>query len=215
MHPNPIFRQQGDVEALAAARQMGFGVLTCVVEGEILASHVPFVLGEAERPKAQLHLVRSNPIARSLAAGECIKALLAVSGPHAYISPDWYGAADQVPTWNYQAVHLRGQLVALPDEGIEESVAALSERFEGLLAAQSGKALWTLDKMTRKTLEGMLRAIRPFELVVETVESTSKFGQNKTPEQRQGAAQGLKNSTIGSEIDQLIKLMQAVDLAGS
>jgi len=54
------------------------------------------------------HLVRSNPIAQCLRAGER-KAVLAVSGPDAYVSPDWYARMpDQVPTWNYVAVHLRG-----------------------------------------------------------------------------------------------------------
>ena len=43
---------------------------------------------------AELHLARSNPIAR---ASLPTPALIAVSGPDAYISPDWYGPHEQVP----------------------------------------------------------------------------------------------------------------------
>ena len=50
-----------------------------------LVSHVPFLLGEGE---AEMHLVRSNPLARALAAGP-LPALLAVTGPDGYVSPDW------------------------------------------------------------------------------------------------------------------------------
>ena len=60
-----------------------------------------------------LHLVRSNPIARSAcrAGAGCDDRGV---GPDSYISPDWYGVPDQVPTWNYVAVHLRGTLEQRP-----------------------------------------------------------------------------------------------------
>ena len=93
----------------------GFGVLA-VGNGEAdvpLLSHVPFIVAE-DGAAVHAHLVRANPIARLLAAGER-PAVLAVSGPDGYVSPDWYGAEpDQVPTWNYVAVHLRGTLRLRP-----------------------------------------------------------------------------------------------------
>ena len=53
-------------------------------------------------------------------------AVLAVIGPDGYISPDWYGTheqvPDQVPTWNYIAVHLRGILHPLPAQALTEAV---------------------------------------------------------------------------------------------
>jgi transcriptional regulator len=70
-----------------------------------MISHVPFVLN-ANGTEAELHLVRSNPIARAVTGPT--QAVLAVTGPDGYVSPDWYDTPDQVPTWNYVAVHLRG-----------------------------------------------------------------------------------------------------------
>lgn len=105
MHPNPIFRQTPEARNVAFARAQGFGVLAVVAEGAPLMSHIPFLLSE-DGAVAEFHLVRSNPIARALAAP--LHARLAVVGPHSYVSPDWYGVEDQVPTWNYVAVHLVG-----------------------------------------------------------------------------------------------------------
>jgi transcriptional regulator len=118
MHTNPAFRTVPAEAMRAFARARGFGVLA--VNGDAandrggpLVSHVPFLLS-ADGAFADLHLTRSNPIARTGGGA----AVLAVSGPDGYVSPDWYGMPDQVPTWNYVAVHLRGTLEPLPDAAL-------------------------------------------------------------------------------------------------
>ena len=81
-----------------------------------LLSHLPFIVAE-DGAAVHAHLVRANPIARLLAAGER-PAVLAVSGPDGYVSPDWYGAEpDQVPTWNYVGGALEGDPPASPRGG--------------------------------------------------------------------------------------------------
>jgi transcriptional regulator len=47
------------------------------------------------------------------AAGQQV--LVIFSGPHAYISPQWYQATEVVPTWNYIAVHAYGRLELIED----------------------------------------------------------------------------------------------------
>ena len=135
MHPNPVYRTAARERNLEFAEERGFGVLA--VGGESagmppLLSHIPFILSDGGGA-VHAHLVRSNSIAQCLRAGER-KAVLAVSGPDAYISPDWYGgAADQVPTWNYVAVHLRGTLRLRPEPALRTHLDALSTRFEDKL----------------------------------------------------------------------------------
>lgn len=106
MNTNPAFRTATRDENLAFARERGFGILMVNGPDGPIASHVPFLLN-AGGLTAELHLTRSNPIAQ---LGQTGPVLIAVSGPDAYVSPDWYGSEDQVPTWNYVAVHLRGVL---------------------------------------------------------------------------------------------------------
>ena len=81
-------------------------------------------------------------------------AKLAVTGPHGYISPDWYGVKDQVPTWNYLAVHLFGSLSLQPQENIRAVIDRLAEEFEAGLAP---KPLWKSTKMTLDFLDKMMR----------------------------------------------------------
>lgn len=181
MHPNPAFRQTPAESNLAFARQRGFGILSVNGPEGPLAAHVPFLIAP-DGASADLHLARSNPIAR---AGLPAPALIAVSGPDAYISPDWYGLDDQVPTWNYVAVHLRGTLEPLPPETLRAHADALSARYEGDLAP---KTPWTSAKMSDGAMERMMRMILPFRLTIARVEGTWKLNQNKPAEARLAAA---------------------------
>ena len=198
MHPNPVFRNQTEADALEAARARGFGLLSVNGPDGPLAAHIPFELQTGE---AFLHLARSNPIARSDLPA---RALLAVSGPDSYISPDWYGTADQVPTWNYIAVHLRGVLEPMPQATLRPHLERLSAGFEARLAP---KPAWTIGKMSAEALMRMERMILPFRFVVERVESTFKLGQNKTAEQRTGAAAGIASAPVGMEALHISRLM--------
>lgn len=205
MHPNSIFRGESEARALATARARGFGCLTLAHEGRVLAAHVPFLLGEDGRLES--HLVRGNPIHRVLRAGAC-EALMVVSGPDAYVSPDWYGSADKVPTWNYVAVHLRGTL-ALSQTPLRGHLDRLSERFEAELAP---KPVWRSDKMTPDLLDRLMRAIDVVELEIAEVDSTFKLNQNREPEERAGVVAALaEGGTPGQETRELAELMRALD----
>ncbi len=184
MHTNPAFRAASTAENLAFACQRGFGILMLNGQDGPLASHIPFHLAE-DGSFADLHLTRSNPIARSSLPGP---ALLAVSGPDAYISPDWYGLEDQVPTWNYVAVHLRGTLSALDLDVMKDHVDALSAEHETRLLP---KKPWRSDKMSDGVMPRMMRMILPFRLAITSVEGTWKLNQNKTNAARASAAASL------------------------
>lgn len=203
MHPNPAFRQSPRDRNLAFARARGFGILSINGPDGPLAAHVPFLLND-DGSFAELHLARSNPIAR---AGLPAPALIAVAGPDAYISPDWYGlhtdVPDQVPTWNYVAVHLRGTLEPLPEDALRPHVDALSAEHENRIA---GKRPWTSAKMTEGAMPRMMRMILPFRFQVTAVEGTWKLNQNKTPEVRARAAAALSQGNAhAQEIAALIR----------
>lgn len=208
MHPNPAFRQTPAEDSLAFARAIGFGMLTINGPDGPLAAHVPFHLAPDGR-QAQLHLARSNPIAR---AGLPAPALLAVQGPQHYISPDWYGphaeVPDQVPTWNYIAIHLRGTLAPLPPEALEPHLDALTAEHEGRLLP---KTPWTKDKMTQGAMPRMMRMILPFRLDIADVQGTWKLNQNKPAHLRARAADALARLNEDSHAAQLSRRMQAPD----
>jgi len=147
--------------------------------------------------------MRSNPVAR--AASGPVAAVLAVQGPDGYISPDWYGIADQVPTWNYVAVHLRGSLHPAPPESLLAHLDAVSAHFEaGLLP----KPPWKTAKMTGGVMDRMMRMIVPFRMAVTSVEGTWKLNQNKPADARLAAAGMLGLLNAASMPAQIAALMR-------
>lgn len=202
MHPNPAYRAAPVATNLDFARERGFGILSVNGPDGPLAAHVPFVLADDGR-SAAMHLVRSNPVARALDTAQ--PALLAVSGPDGYVSPDWYGLVDQVPTWNYVAVHLRGRLERLPDEALRDHLDQLSEKFESRLLP---KPPWKTTKVSAEVMDRFMRMIVPCRLSISDVQGTWKLGQNKPPAARRGAADGMAAAPIGQEIAALAEQMR-------
>jgi len=130
-----------------------------------------------------------------------------VSGPHSYISPDWYNITDQVPTWNYVAVHLTGMLSPLPETSLPDVLERLSDNFEEQLLP---KPVWKQSKMDQDALERMMRMIRPYRFTVQDVQGTWKLAQNKSDEARLAAADQVAQHDIGVETEALAALMQSI-----
>ena len=203
MHPNPVYRSDDREKAMDLVRSRGFGVLTAVGKDGVMASHIPYVVDE---DRVDAHLVRSNPIARALRLGP-IEALLIVSGPDGYISPDWYWIEDQVPTWNYVAVHLRGTISLRAETELRGHLEQLSAVNEQQLRP---KKPWTMDKNSDETLEKLFRQIVPVRFEIASVEATWKLNQNKPEAARRSAAQGVEGSPVGQENAALATLMRDI-----
>lgn len=201
MHPNPAFRKEEQARNIGFARERAFGTLAVNGDDGPQTAHIPFLLAE-DGQQAELHLVRSNPIAR---LREPTKAVITVTGPDSYISPDWYGVPDQVPTWNYVSVRLRGELHPMPQDDLHPMLDRLSAHFEETLQP---KTPWTTAKMTPAVMEKMMRMILPFHFDVAEIEGTWKLGQNKPDEVRIAGADGVRAYGIGQEAALLSALMR-------
>jgi transcriptional regulator len=202
MHPNRSFRKPDDALNISYARDRGFGVLALNHDDGPLISHIPFVLNETGTV-AELHLVRSNPILRLLDQPQ--KAVVAVTGADGYVSPDWYEVPDQVPTWNYIAVHLRGTLEKLSQDEIHAMLDRQSAHFEDQLAP---KPPWLTTKMTPEVLTKMMRQIVPCRLTVTAINGTWKLSQNKSDDVRLRAADKIETSQSGIDTPTLAHLMR-------
>jgi transcriptional regulator len=202
MHPNPIYHDADAARNLAFARDVGFGVLAVNGAAAPMLSHVPFLLSD-DGAIVDLHLVRSNPIARALKSP--MTASIAISGPHGYISPDWYGVDDQVPTWNYVAVHLTGQLELRPQDELRDLLDRQSGHFENLLLP---KTPWRTDKMTPEVMDKMMRQIVPIRMTLTGVDGTWKLNQNKADDVRLRAADGVQSNDLGVNTDALSTMMR-------
>lgn len=203
MHPNPVFRTTPDAQSIAFARERGFGTLALNAEAGPLLAHIPFLLND-DATSADLHLVRSNPILALLEQPQ--QAVIAVQGPDGYVSPDWYGVADQVPTWNYVAVHLRGTLERLDDGEMRDMLNRQAAHFETMLTP---KKPWHSDKMTPGVMERMMRQIVPCRFRITAINSTWKLGQNKPDTARTSAAAHMAAHGMGQDTPLLAALMDS------
>lgn len=203
MHPNPTFRGVSRADNLKFASDKGFGILAVAgADAMPLMSHLPFYI---DGDDLYFHIVRSNPMAKPLKTAQPAK--LAVSGPHSYLSPDWYGVEDQVPTWNYVAVQISGPAELLPQDQLLGVLDRLSDTFETKLAP---KPIWKSAKMPAEALERMMRMIVPARLRIEDVQGTWKLAQQKTDAARLAAADKLQHDGLGTEIVELAALMRAL-----
>lgn len=203
MHPNPVYHDADRDQNLVYARERGFGVLAVNGGKTPMLSHVPFLLS-ADGKLAELHLVRSNPIARALK--EPLNVTIAVSGPDSYISPDWYGVADQVPTWNYVAVHLSGVLELRPQSELHDLLDRQSAFYEDRLLP---KPPWKTAKMSDGVMDKMMRMIQPCRMEITGVDGTWKLGQNKPDTVRIAAADHAATAGFGAQADVLGAMMRA------
>jgi transcriptional regulator len=205
MYTPPHFKQDR-ATSLAFAERRGFGMM-CAFDGrKPVASPLPFYLTYAAdgTPQAAFHLARHNPLLK-LADGTAVW-LLAVDGPDAYVSPDWYMSPDQVPTWLYQSVHLSGPVRLMSDAELAVQVDTLSEKFEERLLP---KAPWTSAKMTAGRLEAMKKGIVGLLMTVEEVEGSFKLNQHKSDADYTAIANAL-GAQPAAEARQIAQLMQDV-----
>lgn len=168
----PHFTETREEVLLAHIDRHDFGLLV-TQGGGLIASQVPF-LTERRAGKLYLlgHLARPNPQCAALEQGE---ALVVFSGPHAYISPSWYGAGPAVPTWNYASVHAYGAARAISDKAwLRDLLLRLSERHETREAAP-----WRMQDQPDTFLDGMLNGIVGFEIAVSRLEGKFKLSQNR------------------------------------
>jgi len=159
--------------------QHSFGLLMSQLNGAPFASHLPFLTDRNAAPQGQLigHMARANP-QWTQADGQSV--LSVFSGPHAYISPTWYEAANAVPTWNYTAVHVMGKFHAIHDP--DELYLYLSATVN---AYESGKPRRGSSITSNEFYKKMALSIVGFRIQIDTIEGKWKLNQNRSVEQQE------------------------------
>lgn len=187
MHPAPAFAETDHDRIAALVAERGFALVTAAGETGPLAAHAPVLL---DGSRLRFHLSAMNAMVAALATRP--RALAIVTGPDAYVSPDWYAAADQVPTWNYVAAEIEGPVRRLDAAEATALLDDLSAQFEARLAP---KPPWTRAKMTLARFETMLGGIVAYEMTVERLSGTWKLSQNKSADEAARVADALAGLT--------------------
>jgi transcriptional regulator len=180
-----------------------FGLLVSQAGGVPFASHLPFLLDRTAGPHGTLlgHMARANPHWREL-AGQT--ALAVFAGPHAYVSPAWYGAENVVPTWNYVAVHAYGRATVIEDRPTLLDIVRRSVTYYEASLPRP----WVLDESS-PFVGRLLGQIVGFRIEIERLEGKWKLNQNHPAERRRKVADALRERG-GDDARAVAALMRAM-----
>ena len=176
-------------EIAGIIEKYSFGILVSDTEGELMATHIPFLLRRDDSGAPQTlagHMARANPHWRAFDGNR--EAMVIFQGPHAYISPSWYPAKEKVPTWNYVAVHAYGTptIIESPD-AVRALLAEMVSTFESGFATP-----WPLNGQPEAYLDRMQQGVVAFDIPIRRLDAKAKLNQNHTAENRAGAIEGLR-----------------------
>ncbi|RJG47919.1 FMN-binding negative transcriptional regulator [Motilimonas pumila] len=196
-----IFRQQDQRKCIELIKHYPFASMIVQTEQGVDVHHLPLVLqSDGEQLKLLGHIAKANPLWKQVE--EQAPVLITFQGPNAYISPNWYPSKQRdgkaVPTWNYIAVHVRGQ-VTFSHRG-DSKRAMLTALTEQLEAGQAQP--WQLTDAPEAYVTKMLSAIVGFEIKVQSIEGKWKISQNQSFENQQGVVNGLGD--VGQQVTSML-----------
>ncbi len=198
-----------DADALIArlSRRWSGVLITIDGDGAPVGTHIP-ILWDAEKRIASGHIARANPQWRQGPG----KGLIVLSGPEAYVTPSWYPSKAEhgkaVPTWNYEAVHITGQVEWYDDgDRLEQMLVDLSAVHE-----HDRLKPWTVSDAPRQYIDALKRAIVGVTLTAERLEAKRKLSQNKSKADFAGVEHGLAASEepMAHEVAALMRATRAV-----
>jgi transcriptional regulator len=180
------FNNENRDELLNFIDSTAVATLVTAGSGGVMANGVP-LLRQPGVDRLWGHLARPNPQLAELSAVD--EVLLVFNGPHGYISPNWYGDPDLVPTWNFATVQVRGRVQVHDDmEVVRDIVRRLTQKHEAAFETP-----WSLDKMNPEKLEKMLSVIVGFHVEMDDIRGKYKLSQNRDAEDRARVIAGLES----------------------
>ena len=172
--PN-LYKNENQTEIEQFINENGFAILVNQTNGKLWATHIPLILGTNSNPETSVqiligHISKLNPQAESFKQNDEVLAIF--SGSHSYISSSWYDH-ENVPTWNYLAVHVYGKIRLHSFEESIEGLKKLVNKYE----AKSEKPIRIEDLSEKTMLEA--RGIVSFEIEITNIEAQKKLSQNR------------------------------------
>lgn len=171
-------------------QENSFSILVSSLDEKIMATHLPLQFS-SDQSCLFGHISKANPQWKCFDKGREVMAIF--SGPHAYISSSWYDH-ENVPTWNYIAVHVYGSIQIIEGEALKKTLAELMDKHE-----QFSSNPMSIEKMTPAYVDKAIQGLVGFKLVISHIEASYKLSQNRDKTNHQRIIDELeKNDDSGS-----------------
>lgn len=175
----PKYYQVTDIDEIKEfVQKNSFGTIISTKKGKPIATHLPLQLTkQGDDFYITGHMAYGNPQWRTLETNE--NCLVIFQGAHTYISSSWY-EHENVPTWNYQAVHIYGTASILNEEELQQDLTMLLQKYE---KHREHPVLW--ETLSPELLEKELKGIVGFKVKAEEIQASYKLSQNRNEQDYQ------------------------------
>jgi transcriptional regulator len=182
------FKNNNIVEVLDFVQNNSFGIIVSQHNAKLVATHFPLQLHKNEEGKYVLqgHLSRANPQGKFFENG--VEVLAIFNGPNSYISSSWYNH-ENVPTWNYIAVHIYGTIKIIEGDKVIQALTQLVDKYE-----QKSEHPVSVTNMSTEYLASQLKGIIAFEIEITDVQSAYKLSQNRDNVNHENIVKELRKS---------------------
>jgi transcriptional regulator len=187
MHIPKLYREEDREKVLEFLRQNEFATLVTYDGEKPTASHLLMeVVEDGEKLFVNGHMSRANPLWKTFDKNP--EVLVIFQGPHTYISPTWYNHVN-VPTWNYQAVHVYGKPRIVTED--DEARTLL----KGLIARHEANSQYRLETLPQDFVEKEIKGIVAVQIEVTRIEANYKLSQNRGDEDYHNIVKRLEERT--------------------
>ena len=179
MYLPPHFAETRPEELHRIIREHPLGMLVTHSGTSLDANHLPFEFDPDQGPQGTLlaHIARANPLWTDFSAGA--EVMVVFRGVEGYISPNWYPSKHethrQVPTWNYEVVHVHGRLSIMDDEKFVRGVVARLTREHEATEPRP----WKMGDAPKDYMDDMVSKVVGIEIEITRLEGKRKLSQNR------------------------------------
>ena len=193
MYIPEIYKNENQEEIKNFIHENGFAILVNQTNGKLWVTHIPLILETNENGEQQLigHVSKLNPQAESFTSYDDVLAIF--TGAHSYISSSWYDH-ENVPTWNYLAVHVYGKVTVLTHEEAVASLKGLVDKYE-----VNSENPVRFEDLSEKTMREA-RGITGFKITITSIEAQKKLSQNRDTKNYQNIISELEKTNDNQSI---------------
>ena len=193
MYIPDIYKNKNKEEINKFIQENSFGILINQTNGKLWATHIPLELDTNKNGDSILfgHLSKENPQWEGFIENNEVLAVF--SGPHSYISSSWYDH-ENVPTWNYIAVHVYGTIKIIDAEAAIEVLKKQVDKYE-----QKSKNPVRIEDLSKKTMM-QSSGIVAFEIEITQIQATRKMSQNRDGKNYQNIISELEKANTNDSI---------------
>jgi transcriptional regulator len=173
MYIPKIFKKENSEQIVEFIKENSFATLISTDGERPFASHLPIEIMNKDGVYYLMgHLSKANTQLESLES--CQNVLVTFLGANHYISPKWY-SNENVPTWNYIAVQISGQIDLITDkEALLSLLSAQVEKHE-----DSVKSNLKVQELTPDLLSRELKGVIGFRINIKNIDVAYKLSQNR------------------------------------